>query len=285
MVVCDRPFDDLPRVHLPADDLGATATIYVALDPLGDQPLVLRDGRRAAITDAQGKIVFATFDDGSHRVPQGFEWFTYHFLEDIYEVTGTVEMIGGTLAIRDAIAQPVVRLAPEVLDGVLAGAWEGTLSKRIGPNQYDGATRVPIRVAFTGYQDGHNKIPVWQPTDAQLTYSLAATGTITNATAAITLADGTCIPALSTLGTASPITEIGAAVTVLRMPAMHVPGDYQLVENGGMGSILPTHPAAFIQDAARAEFTSTTVYPHGSPNGMHLDDFHAVTTGGASCMP
>jgi len=286
VIVCDRAYDDLPRIHLPADQRGGpTVTIYAALAPLEDQPLILRDGTRAVVSDAQGKITFAFFDDGSHRVPEGFDWFTYHFLEDIYEVTGTMDTDSGGLAIRDATARPVVRIVPEVLDAALTGAWEGTMSKRIGLNMYDGNTRIPIRVAFDCYQAMHQIIPMWAPSDPPLSYSLVATGTIANATSPITLSDGTCAPALASLGDASPIAETDASVVVRRYPAMHSPGDYQLVDNGWMGPMLPAHPAALIQDAVRTDFTTTGFHPHGTPNGMHLDGFHAVAAGGDPCTP
>src|SRR5262249_30032443 len=159
---------------------------------------ILRDGRRALVNDAQGKIAFGTND--TSRIPEGFAWPSYHFLETVYEITGTMDSVDGVLAIRDATVTPAIRIVPEVLDGALAGPWQGTLSKRIGPTQSAGATRIPVRVAFDGYQPDHQVIPVWDPAGPQLTYALVATGTIANATAALALADGTCAPALSSLG-------------------------------------------------------------------------------------
>jgi len=292
---CTRAFADHPRVHLPADGAvvdGAEVTIYAALDPQADRPLILRDGGRAVVADAGGVIDLRREVDAD-RVPDGFAWPSYEFLDTVYAVTGAVDHVDvdllgvptSTLAIRDAVVRPVVRLAPEVLDGPLAGAWEGTLSGRVGDNRYDPDQRVAVRVELTGYRPEHQPIPHWTPGDGELGYALIAVGTIANATAAITFADGSCPPALGSLGEANPIAELGAAVEVLRVPAMHAPGDYQLVWNGGMGPILPVHPGAAIQDAARPEFLETSSYPHGTPNGMHLDHFRAVGSGGAPCTP
>jgi hypothetical protein len=284
-VVCDRAFPDHPRVHLPPDTIGADGapiTIYAAFDPIDDRALILRDGTRRVLADAAGAIrPLAAADTG--RVPDGFGWPSYEFLETVYELTGTAAHDGDAAAIRDANVRPIVRIPPEVLDGVIAGGWEGTLSRRTGPNKYDPAQRVAIRVAWSGYESDRQVIPHWE--DGELSYALVATGAIANATAAVTAADGTCLPALSSLGDANPILELGAAATMLRMPSMHGVGDYQLVWNGGMGSILPAHPAAAIQDAARDQFLVTSIYPHGTPNGMHLDGFRAVTGGGAACAP
>lgn len=288
VVVCERAYADHPRVHLPDDTLGADGTaitIYAAFDPLADQPLVLRDGSRLALADAAGLIrPFAELDSG--RVDGGLEWPTYEFLETVYEITGTATHVdGGAAAISDATARPIVRLRPDVLDGVMAGAWEGTLSGRTGFNTYDPDVRIPIRVTWTGFESDPQVIPHWMPGDGELTYALIADGTIANATAAVTLADGSCAPSLAALGDGNPIADTTATVSMTRVPAMHVAGDYQLVWNGGMGSLLPVHPAAAIQDAARAEFLVTTSAPHGTPNGMQLLDFHAVTDGGTACTP
>jgi hypothetical protein len=296
VIVCDQAFADRPRVRLPADSLGAdetVATIYVALDPQADLPLILRDGRRAVLANASGPITFPYFDDGTSEIPAGFSWFSYRFLETVYEVTGTATHLAVTqsgqvtsvLAIRDAIARPVIRIVPEVLDEVMTGAWEGTLSRRIAANQYDGSVRIPIRVRWTGFAAEHQVIPLWIPSGDPLSYALEAQGVIDNADHAVTLANGTCAPALSSLGVGNPIADSNAMVSMVRRPAMHVPGDYQLVYNGGMGSIGPAHPGAAIQDAERPELTVTSIYPHGTPTGMHLDNFVAVTGGGAACTP
>jgi hypothetical protein len=290
--ICTRAYDDHPRIHLPADTTddadGAARTVYAAFDPIDDRPLILRDGTRMVLADASG-LVDPRLPDDLDRVPEGFAWQSYEFLDHVYELTGTVAHVDvdgvSVPAIADAVVRRIVRVTPEVLDGPLAGAWEGSLSRRIGENTYDPERRVAIRVDFTGFRPEHAIIPHWMPGDGELSYALIATGTIANATTAQTLADGSCAPSLDSLGDASPIAETTADVDMMRYPAMHVAGDYQVVWNGGMGSILPLHPGAAIQDAPRTEFLSTSSTPHGTPNGMHLRDFRAVAAGGATCTP
>jgi hypothetical protein len=293
MIVCTRAFVDDPRVHLPADTLGedgAPVVVYAAATP---GRLHLRDGREVAMFDHEGEIVFPVAIDTdvkAPRVPAGFTWPSYEFARTIYEVRGTWrEAPGDTMAaIVNPVVVPVVRLAPEVLDGAMTGSWEGTMSKRTGENTYDPNVRIPVRIRWTGYAAEHSKLPTWSPydpSDVTLDDILPALGVIENATSPVALASGECAPSLASLGEGSPIFGDDAQVEMLRIVAMHVPGDYQLSFEGGMGSMMPAHPAAFLQTAPRAPYTTITNSPHGAPNGMHLEDFRAVAGGGSACTP
>lgn len=291
LIVCTRAFADYPRVHLPADTLsaeGEEVLVYAAATP---GRLYLRDGRELALFDAEGEIVFPIAIEGdvaAPRVPKGFRWPSYEFARTLYEVRGTWREATGDrpAGIVNPVVVPVVRLAPDVLDGAMSGAWEGTMSKRTGANTYDPDQRIAVRVSWTGYASEHTKLPTWSPydpDDVPLDEILTARGVIENATSPITLADGQCAPSLASLGEGSPIFDDDALVEMLRIVAMHVPGDYQLSFEGGMGSMMPAHPAAFLQTEPRAQFTTITNSPHGAPNGMHLEDFRAVTGGGSAC--
>ena len=72
---------------------------------------------------------------------------------------------------------------------------------------------------------------------------------------------------------------------MLRIVDMHLPGDMQLSFEGGMGSMMPALPTAFIQTVVHPELTTIDNRPHGAPKGMVLRDFHAVAGGGAPCAP
>lgn len=289
LILCTRAFADYPRVHLPDDVLGADGDEVIVFAGATPGRLWLRDGREVALRDADGEIelpIGATEIDAP-RVPAGFAWPSYELARTLYRVHGTwrAAELDGVPAIVDPIVVPVVRLAPEVLDGAMTGAWEGTMSRRTGPDTYDEAQRVPVRVRWTGYAAERTKLVKWTHDDAALDDILTAEGELDNATAAVTLADGTCAPALASLGEGSPIFEADAHVEMLRVVDMHLPGDMQLSFEGGMGSMMPALPAAFLQTAPRAAFTTIDNRPHGAPNGMLLRDFHAVTGGGAPCAP
>ncbi|MCX5741649.1 MAG: hypothetical protein NT062_04015 [Proteobacteria bacterium] len=254
VVVCDVAFADAPRIHLPADD---GDTVYAAVGGAG-----LVDRTRAPVTFAG--VAFDVFADPA-SMPSGFALPSYEFLERVYAVRGTS-------------ATPVVRLAPEVIDGNLFGTWEGTISTQLTADTYDQTMRVPLRVTLDRFAAEHHDLHRWNPYDAGdpvLTYALRVQGTIANATTPITLADGTCAP---TIG------YFGDSVELMREVAMHVPGDTQLLFQGWMGAIDFATPAALIDVAPDATATYTA-YPHGTPNGQHLDDLRRVTGGGAACTP
>ncbi|MCY1059191.1 hypothetical protein [Nannocystis sp. SCPEA4] len=279
VIVCDRAFDTMPRVHLPPDD---DTTVFAG------HPLALRDGRKVTLVDEQGDLAFPGYQAKDPRVPEGFAWPSYEFIEHVYRISGTITTRADGVAIADAEVTPVLRLAPEVLDGQLLGTWEGTLSKRIDDGHYDETVRVPIRVTFDRFSDEHHDLHRWNPyddADPILTYSLPVLGTIVNASQPITLSDGTCAPALTSLGEGNPWFGLGDEAELLRELAMHTLGDTQLLFMGWMGPMDPATPAALIQDEVRDVYTRFSAYPHGTPNGQHLDDFVRVSAGGEACTP
>ncbi len=260
VVVCDKAFDSAPRVHLPPDD---GVTVHAAV---GGSGLVSRDGQ---VVD---RVTFDTTGTNAD-VPAGFAMPSYEFLEHVYAITGQT-------------VRPILRITPEVLDGNLLGTWEGTLSRRVAVGEYDEATRIPIRVTFDHFADAQHEIHRWNPYEASdpiLTYALRVQGTIANATQPITLASGTCAPSLASLGDGNPRLGMPDAVEFMREVAMHAPGDKQLLFEGWMGPIDHAMPAALI--AVTPDASEYSAYPHGSPNGQHLDDLARVATGGGACTP
>lgn len=245
LVVCDKAFDTTPRIHLPPDD--ASTTYAAALQ----RTLVSRTGQDVV-----------EFTDE-----------TYAFIEHVYAVTG-------------GAYEPILRIAPEVLDGNLLGTWEGTLSKRIDASSSDATMRIPVRLDFHAFSDETHPIHRWNPyaADPVLTYAMMVLGRFENADAAVALADGSCAPSLAALGEASPRFGIAGDAVFMREVAMHVPGDTQLLFDGWMGAMDLASPGTLIRESPDPA-ASYSAYPHGAPNGQHLDDLHRVTTGGGACTP
>ncbi len=253
LVVCDQAFETAPRVHLPAD-----GSVYGAVGGKG-------------FVGADGQVLLAFLPASPASNPPGFAMPSYEFVETVYRLDG-----------NDVV--PVVKLAPEVLDGNLLGTWEGTLSTRIDDDHYDQANRIAIRVTFDRFDSAHHDLHRWDPYDAAdpiIGYRLATMGTIENTTTAVTLANGSCAPSLVSFGAGNPTTS--PDLTLMREFAMHVPGDMSLLFEGWMGAIDHALPGALI--ATTPEASAYAAYPHGTPNGQHLADFTRVTAGGGTCAP
>lgn len=292
VLACDEAFSAAPFVRLPPDEVsGSEATLYVAYNPLGNEgQLITREGKGYQLADDEGLIVF----DRDRRLPAGLESRSYRFLYSIYEVQGTIGSVEGQDTFHATSARSVVTIASKVLDERILGAWEGTVTRcpgQPGPDQCTPVDPVPVRIELARL-GATRPLLVWDDMTKHLDGHDLYTpeGVVANLSSPVELSDGSCAPALSELGSAAPWTG-DPAIQLYRFPAMHAPGDYQLVldypqsaGNSGMGSILPASPASLIQTAPRPELEAASFGIHGAPNGFQIV-LRRVSGGGGTCTP
>jgi hypothetical protein len=293
VTICDTLFADRPFVHLPPDD---ATTFYVALGARLE--IVDRDGKAYVMLDSTGKSVtdgVNFYGDAPPAVgPVGLRMASYRYVYTIYRLTGSRDSVavdgGTTPAIRVTGGAPVVLLPGKVLDGTLQGAWEGTVSKRNPANgMWTESERVPFRATF-GNLSSRGLLRIWGTTKETLPDAeyFAAQGPIDNFDHAVRAADGSCLPALTSLADANPFFGSSpATLDLFRVPSMHAPGDDHLVmdlpQGGtGMTQFAPVSPAGMMRTSVPDGFRDLTIYPHGTPNGFRID-MHPVTAGGDGC--
>jgi hypothetical protein len=250
------------------------------------------------LADEMGAITLAD----TARLPAGLRWPSYRFLYTIYRVRGETTTVAGEPrpGLRVVSLEPAITIRGEAIDSLGLGAWEGTVSRRTGPNTFSHDDRLRVRMTFDGVEPNAHvaTLPVWDELTVLLPTPEASlfrtTGVIANWNERITAADGTCLEALATLGEASPFYgTTNASVALYRYPFMHGPGDHVTVfdyplgamdlSENGMGGIYFNHPAALIQDGPREPWGEWFAIPHATPNGHSIEDMVAVEGGGAPC--
>lgn len=282
VISCDTPFASAPRVKLPDDDkTGAVATLFGAFDLIGSA-LVLRDGSRLAVVDDHGAPLSLRDADG--KVPASLRIPSNRTMYMLYRITGsiagpTVHVLSGT---------PLVMIPGQVLDGAMLGVWEGTTTTRKADGWFT-TDRVPLRVRLSQLTPAKN-LDTWTSDTALADgTTFRMTGEIENLNHAVKGSDGTCYPALSSLGDANPFHgATSGAVAMHRLGGMHAPGDNELVftlPNGttnwsetAMSQLGPFAPADWISTAGGA--TTLHLRPHGAPKGNVIELHHIDAAGG-----
>jgi hypothetical protein len=299
--ICERTFAERPFVRPPEDVIGAggEVTLYGAIPGLdGAARVVDRSGSAHLLVDEGGAPL--SFPDGAAELPAELRMPSNRNLYMIYRFTG----VAGTAvdpgsqqevpSLHVTEARPVILIRGEAIDTALLGPWEGTVSARSGPDSWSEQDRVPVRITFTAVEPIED-MSEWDDPAVTLPDGERFTmvGTIENFTTPALASDGTCLPALSSLGQQNPYS--GAAegeVRMFRFPGMHLPGDHVLVLSyppgttglggDGMTGLRALHPAAFLQSAPSDDWTFLSIYPHGTPNG-HRVDLRPVQGGGGGC--
>lgn len=270
VAVCLEAFASPPYVHLPADTDTVVYGGIVHGGPTFGTALRTRSGDLDATSApwVAGEMM---------PVPR------YGYL--LYRVARAGD------ALSDPV--PVVRVDDMVLQHLLDGlVLEGTVSARIPstpdmPFEFGETLSLPIRIRLDAAPDP-------AVLDSVAGYPRHAIfGTIENAAASVTGADGSCLASLDSFAERSPLTgTTGGRVFLARHPNMHGGGDDVFTldwpagvtsgNNMGPGLFIPT--ADLILDAAPA-LEAASSSPHGTPWGGPSAHTTVVTGGGAPCTP
>lgn len=274
ITVCDEAFPSAPFVHLPADSSsGGVDTVYggIGTDASGFGLI----GRGVAFTSA----TVPSWADAEAQ----FGNLRYAYL--LYRASvraGVVESV-----------TPVVRIDDRVFTRLIAGmVLEGGGSPRsVDPSTGEasfavGDTSVRMRVRF-------DDAPADTETDQLVGFPrFALVGHVVNFSSAFTAADGTCLPALTSLGAANPYFGLDGQMILLRYPGMHAAFDdvftlaFDASGNVNMGEGLYVGPSDLIQ-ATAPTLTDGSNGPHGTPTSGPSATLTTVdpAMGGASCTP
>jgi hypothetical protein len=296
---CDALYPQRPFVHVPADVVdGDVHTIFGAYDP--QRGIVRSSGETLLLVDANDAT--RPFPDATAPWAAPLHWPSSRVLVYVYEWRGNLTSVTVDGQVRPALrfleARPAIFLPSEVIDGALLGAWEGRVAGRLpqpmGIFEFGLEEGAPIRVEYTALAPDPLGLVEWDVQDQSFLEGAKATvvGQIVNMTASVRGSDGTCIPALSDNPAIPFETATDGRLDITRIAAMHTPGDMVLAHQyptgtywaagGGMSDIGPAHPAAFIQDAERPEWTEYAPFPHATPDGMQIE-IRQVTGGGGPC--
>jgi hypothetical protein len=294
---CEELFPERPYVRPPADvRSGSSVALYAAFTSYDETAFVDRDGTEYLLVDDGGPIPVTD----AARMPAGIRWPSYRFLYTIYLVRGETAPLGDRTSIRVESATAAITITGEAIDSLALGTWEGTVSRRIGENMFDFDQRVPFRVTFDRVEPHRflEALPEWDEPDTLLAAPEATLvrtrGSIDNWESGVRAAGGGCLEGVRTLGEATPFpgTPVND-VSLYRYPFMHFPGDYVTVfdyptgsaelSGNGMTGLYFNHPAALLQNEARAPWDRWDAFPHATPNGHSIDAMVKVEAGGDPC--
>jgi len=293
IIICDKPFATPPFVRFPDDDTKSdVVTLYAAFDvSVGN--FVTRDGTERVTMDDKGNaIAFQTHGAGlpsEMRMPCNRNMYT------LYRITGKLGQAKQSWSkdtipgIQVATGAPVVMVPGKIIDGSLVGAWEGTTNAR-RPDGTFAPDVVPIRVSFSNLVPVSN-LKIWE-TGTSLPDGpvFKLTGTIENFDKSVKASDGTCYPALTSLGDKNPFHGATSGdVDTYRLGGMHFPGDQVLVFTvpkatsdwsvTAMGGLGPFGPSDWLATKGRS---TLSLNPHGLPKGNKIE-IKVVTGGGGGC--
>jgi hypothetical protein len=306
--ICDQLFSPRPFVRLPPDQVSTSGSsvLFAALDLFGNLSslaAVDRNGTLYAMVDDAGNLITSLgIDPPPSLSPSRLRMVSNRNLFLIYRLTGNISTYKDpssgqswpSLHITDGA--PVVLLEGKAIDSVLIGALEGTISKLASPGKWDPNSRVPIRLSLTGTSPQPN-LHVWStaisaPTlpDGQV---FAMNGTVDNFSQSVRASDGSCMGALFALGANNPFPGASVpTVSLYRLAGMHGPGDQVMVlvyppgvsdlGPNGMVGLRVLAPGGLIQVSPSGEWSSMSIFPHGTPNGNRID-LHPVMGGGGGC--
>lgn len=302
VVVCDATYGVAPLVRPPADVTGDKAVLYAAL-AIRDTPssFVDRSGTAYAILGSDGKPVDLK-NGPANALSRQLRMPSNRYLYLVYRVEGRITTTHDEATKKDVPAIVVTKAAPavmlpgKVIDAAQIGAWEGWLPEHIpggaGFRQFDATKHVPVRVSFTKVASNPpSKFRKWQDGSLADGEAYTVVGTVENFDKPAKASDGTCYPALSSLGDKNPF---GGAtkpdVSLQRVAGMHFPGDDEHVFTvpAGASGWSPTTMGTFgrfrMSDFLAEKPEAGTMHPHGMPTGAEIT-LGGVTGGGGSCTP
>jgi hypothetical protein len=263
IVVCDELHAEAPFVRLP-EGLG---WVFASIE--------------STYQDGTQNVSFVTAN--GTRYPYGAA-----FSGDDSEMTRHANTIyvltiegGKVKRFRPAVTFPeAMFLAP-----FMGKAYEGTVSRMTGEGQWAEETSLPVRVQILPER-------VEAPSVAPTKYQ--AKVAITNLDAAVTAADGSCMPALSSYGAEAPF-PAGETIDLraYRYPSMHGLGDDQFIftfeGNGAVrGSLMGSSWFRGPGDLLRGTTTPSGTYTgHGysAPGYMPNLTLELAEGGGEPCAP
>jgi hypothetical protein len=272
VIVCDKPFDAPPYVHLPPAD-GLTDYMVSDCNSLWD-----RDGQmRPSI---QGPPC-----DGNYADEARLHAFS------IYQVTLCGDSIDGpcgagtptnvwqfaTYAVIDEMAF-FAPLASTIADAKIS-------TKKVD-GSFDLAPTLPVHLTF-----GAPAVLMPQ-SDGTTSYHIDAT--IDNLTSGITDSAGNCMAPLSSAGTNNPFGMAKqVSLTLTRVPSMHAPGDDEAVlEFFADGQSLGTDMNPNWYFSPRDLIAPTPLvaktyegFGHGTPGAIPNLTVNIVKGGGTTCTP
>jgi hypothetical protein len=249
IVVCDELFPQAPHVHLP---------------------------------DAAKGRVFAAIENGTFRTADGK---TYPVSEPDDEARNSALTIYELTLDGAAVKshRPAVRLSESFFLAPLLGmTLEGNLSARMGADEYELNTTLPIRVQIAATFAA-------EPEEGR-THQVVAT--IVNFNQTVQASDGRCLPALTSHGSLSTFDATDQVeLRGHRHPSMHAFGDDQfvfgwLVNGATYGSMMDGPWYRGPVDLVRGTHHVTgpySGYGHGAPYSLPTIDVTPVTGGGQAC--
>ena len=272
VIVCDKPFDAPPYVHLPPAG-GLNDYMVSDCTSLWD-----RDGN--ARSSIQGPPCEGFYVDEAHL----------HAFS-IYEVTLCGDSIDGPCgAVNPSMIWQFARFAVIDEKAFLAPMTMTSAEGKISAKKMDGTFELdptlPVRVTF-----GAPTVSMAQ-NDGTSSYRVDAT--IDNLMMGTASADGNCMAPLSMAAAANPFgASTKTSLTLTRVPSMHVAGDDEGVveffaDDTSLGSDM--NPAWFIgpKDLINDKPLVAAKYEgfgHGTPGSIPNITLEIVKGGGATCTP
>jgi len=204
--------------------------------------------------------------------------------ENVRHVTTLYELTlqgGSVKSFRPAVVFPESMFIAPFMDR----AFEGTTSRLLGEGEFALEASLPIRIEL-------DADPAMPPSQGS---TFEAKGSIANLTEAVTAADGTCMPALSSYGAEAPFPAgVSVEVRMSRIASMHGFGDDEIVFNF-VGEGVPQgglmHPVWYRGPAdllSGGSLTPTGTYDgteHARPGSIPDLVIDPIEGGGEPCTP
>jgi hypothetical protein len=272
VIVCDKPFDAPPYVHLPPAG-GLTDYMVSDCNSLWD-----RDGNAHA--SIQGPLC-----DGSYVDEARLHAFT------IYEVTLCGDSIDGPCGSGQPLTvwqfAPYAVIDEKAFFAPIAGASaEGKVSVKKVDGSFELDPTLPVRVTFGA------PAVLMEQSDETTSYHVDAT--IDNLKAGIMDAAGNCMASLASAGASNPFgSPMQVTLTLTRVPSMHSPGDDEAVieffaDGQSLGSDM--NPSWYFSPRDLIASTPLTAkmyegFGHGTPGAIPNITLDIVQGGGSACTP
>lgn len=265
--VCEALHEEAPFVRPPADTDSAA---YVATD--GERVYVRGEEPRALV--ASERALLGIDDDIAGGPAQKLSGFV------IYRA----RFDGGR---KITSAAPAILIDDTLMLSFLVGkSAEGLISRHVsrdeGSFQYETEPSLPIRLRFNGLVDTGETLGGGTIVRSGLSV------VVENLSDSVGSASGTCLPAMTAAGAENPFEGLDPLKLVgTRVPAMHSPGENQLVIDGvaGMNHMSPAWMVMPHQllGTAPITFERATFMPHGSFTAMPQLELGLVEGDAASC--
>jgi hypothetical protein len=249
------------------DELYAEAP-FVHLDTPDERVFAALDGEAFVATDGTSYPYAANFNADPEMARHA---------NALYELT----LEGG----RVKSFRPAVMFPESVFVAPLMGrAYEGTVSRLTGDGQWADEASLPVRIEILA--------ELVESPSAGATYQ--AKVSIENLDAAVSAADGSCLPALSSYGAEAPF-PAGDVIDLRasRVPSMHGFGDDQFVftfegDGAARGTLMGMSWFLGPIDVVRGTLSPSGTYTgigHGTPGSLPSLNLDPVEGGGEPCTP